>query len=73
MKNYIVRVYRARPDNLDSVSGIIEDSESGQKESFHNIKELQTLLAHSIGRGQFELPELADQKAVMNDKVAVIA
>ncbi len=73
MQNYIVRVYRAHPDNVDSVSGFIEDSESGQKEPFHSINELQTLLAHSIGRGQLELPELVDQKAITSDKVAVIA
>lgn len=73
MQNYIVRVYRAHPGDVDSVSGFIEDSESGQKEPFHSISELQTLLAHSIGRGQLELPELvANEKASLED-IAVVA
>jgi hypothetical protein len=56
MQNYIMCVYRARPEDIGSVSGIIEDIESGQKESFHSINELQTMLAHSIGKGQFGFP-----------------
>ena len=32
MQTYIVRVYRARPEE-GSVSGVIEDIESGQKQS----------------------------------------
>jgi len=73
MKTYIVRVYRARPDNVDSVSGLIEDIESGDKKPFHSIGELQTLLAHSLGRGQIEFPELDVQEAIALETVAVVA
>jgi len=52
MQTYIVRVYRALPANDGSVSGIIEDTESGQKESFHGLDGLRSLLAHSIMKGQ---------------------
>lgn len=57
MQTYILRVYRARPADK-SVSGIIEDIESGQKEYFHSLNDLLTLLAKSLGKGQLELPEL---------------
>ena len=41
MQTYIVRVYRARPEE-GSVSGIIEDIESGQKQSFNSFIDLQS-------------------------------
>jgi hypothetical protein len=40
---------------LDSISGVVEDIESGQIGSFHNIDELQALLNDSIRTGQYEL------------------
>jgi len=49
MQTYVVHVYRRSPVDEDSISGILEDIESGQKEPFHSINELQTMLAHSIG------------------------
>ena len=73
MQNYIVRVYRANPGDLDSVSGLIEDIESGQKESFHSFSELQTLLANSIGRGQLAFPDLTDPTVMYKDKIAEVA
>ena len=54
MQNYLVRVYRAHPDDEGSVSGVIEDIESGIQESFHDINELQSLLTRSIMKGQLE-------------------
>jgi hypothetical protein len=71
MKNYIVRVYRVRHNDIDSVSGFIEDIESGQKEPFHNISKLQSLLAYSIMRGQLELDELVPQESVTREKIVV--
>ena len=59
MQTYIVRVYRARPEDEGSVSGVIEDIESGQKEFFKSLIDLQSKLAHSIGNGQLELSDLA--------------
>jgi hypothetical protein len=73
MQNYIVRVYRASPDDLDSVSGLVEDIESGQKESFHNFSELQTLLAKSTGRGQLALPDLTNPTVMYKDIIAEVA
>jgi len=58
MQTYIVRVYRARPEDMGSVSGVIEDIESGQQEPFHSFNELETMLARSIGEGQLGLPDL---------------
>ena len=73
MKNYIVRVYRTYPGDLDSVSGIVEEIESGQKDPFRGFNELQLLLARSIGKGQFEFPELADAEKAPREINAVIA
>jgi hypothetical protein len=70
MQSYIVRVYRAHPEDMDSVSGIIEDIESGQKESFHSINELQTMLAHFIGKGQLGFPDLVTQELNTHDNAA---
>jgi hypothetical protein len=57
MQTYILRVYRARPNDV-SVSGMIEDIESGQKKHFNSLNDLLTILAKSLGKGQLELPEL---------------
>jgi hypothetical protein len=73
MQNTIVRVYRACPDDTDSVSGLIEDIESGRKEPFHSLGELQTLLASSIGRGQLELPGMALQETNFHENFANVA
>ena len=55
MKNYVVRIYRAPPSCPGSISGIVEDIESGQTDPFHNFNELQALLNASIRTGQYEL------------------
>jgi len=73
MQNYIVRVYRTRPDDVDSVSGFVEDIESGHKEPFHSINELQILLAHTIGRGQSELPGMAAREEISHGNITVVA
>ena len=71
MQTYIVRVYRARPEE-GSVSGVIEDIESGQKQSFNSFIDLQSKLAHSIGKGQLGLPDLVPQELDTHENVAVI-
>ena len=73
MKNYIVRVYRARLYDGGSVVGYVEDTESGQKEPFHSLIELQTLLAHSILRGQLELPYLTTRETISEENLAGVA
>jgi hypothetical protein len=72
MQNYIVRVYRAHPEDMGSISGVIEDIESGQKETFHSINELQVMLAHSIGKGQPGFPHSVTQELITHDNVAVV-
>ena len=72
MQNYVVRVYRVSPDDVDSVSGLIEDTEAGHKEPFHSINELQKLLAHYIGRGQLEPPDLVFLETINQDNIAVV-
>jgi len=70
MQTYIVRVYRARPEGMGSMSGVIEEIESGQKESFHSINELETVLAQSIRRGQLGFRDLLSQELNAHDKAA---
>jgi hypothetical protein len=72
MKNYIVRVYRAHSSDLDSISGVVEDIESGQIEPFHDLNDLQSLLAHSVRRGQLELPNLTTKEEMTDEYLAVV-
>jgi hypothetical protein len=71
MQTYIVRVYRARPEDEGSVSGMIEDIETGHKELFKNQIDLQSKLAHFIGKGQLELPDFATQELNTSAPVAM--
>jgi hypothetical protein len=48
MQNCILRVYHARPEDEGSVSGVIEDIDSGQKEFFNSLVELQSMQPHFI-------------------------
>ena len=57
MRNFVVRVYRRHPEGKGLVSGIVEDIESGQKEVFQSFDDLQSLLAHSIENGHFDLTD----------------
>ena len=72
MQTYIVRVYRAHPEDEGSVSGMIEDIESGLKQSFNSLIDLQSKLAHSIGKGQLGFPDLVPQELDTHENVAVI-
>jgi hypothetical protein len=71
MQTYIVRVYRARPGDEESVSGMIEDIETGHKELFNSLINLQSKLAHSIEKGQLELSDLASQELNTSAPVAM--
>jgi hypothetical protein len=72
MQTYIVRVYRARPEDEGSVSGVIEDVESGHKQSFDSFIKLQSMLADSIGKGQLGFTDLVPQELDTHENVAVI-
>lgn len=56
MRNYIVRVYRRYPPEAGLLSGIVEDVESGLTETFHNLDDLQALLASHVEKGSFDPP-----------------
>ena len=71
MQTYIVRVYRARPEDEGSVSGMIEDIETGHKEFFKSLNDLQSKLAHAIGKGQLELSDFASQESNTSVPVAM--
>jgi hypothetical protein len=72
MQTYIVRVYRTRPEDEGSVSGVIEDIESGHKQSFNSFIKLQSMLADFIGKGQLGFPDLVSQELDTHENVAVI-
>lgn len=72
MRNYIVRMYRAYTEDAGPVSGFIEDTDSGQKKSFHNLNDLQSMLGDSIMKGQLGLPILIPQELDEHEDVAVI-
>ena len=72
MQNYIVCITRTCPEDAGSVSGAIEDAESGQKETFQSFSELKTLLADFIGKGQLEFSDLASQVIDTHKNVAFI-
>ena len=72
MQTYIVRVYRASLEDEGSVSGVIEDIESGHKQSFNSSIKLESMLAHSIGKGQLGFPDLVPQELDTHENVAVI-
>jgi len=54
-----------------SVSGIVEDVESGQRINFHGFTDLLTVLEKYIGQGQLELPELTPEELTSLDPVAM--
>lgn len=58
MESYILRVYRTNPAD-GSVSGMVEDVESGQKRYFKNFNDLIAVLAKTVGTGQLQLSELS--------------
>ena len=72
MQNYIVRVYRAHPGDAGSVSGILEDVESGRKATFRSLEELQTMLGDSVMRGQLGFSNLVPHELDTHEDVAVI-
>ena len=72
MQNYIVRVYRARNGEEGSVAGVLENTESGRQETFHNLAELHSMLSKSILKGQLEMTDLIPQELDTHENVAVI-
>ena len=71
MQTFIVRVYRVRPGIIGPVSGIVEDIVSGHKTAFQNFDELETVLSHSIAKGQQGFPDCTLQELDTPGKLAV--
>lgn len=69
MKTYVLRIYSARPEDKETVAGVIEDIETGHKEFFKSLIDLQSKLAQSIGKNQLELSDFASQE--LNTSVPV--
>ena len=72
MQTYILRVYRTRPAETQSTSGIIEDVSSAQKIPFHGLDDLLTLLTDSIGRYRLEHADLASRELTLTDSVVMV-
>jgi predicted KAP-like P-loop ATPase len=72
MQNYVLRVYNTHAKYADSISGVIEDIDSGHRESFHNLIELQSILVHSSENSQAGFPAIVSQELDTHDNVAVI-
>ena len=70
MQTYIVRVYRACAEDEGSVSGMVEDIESGQMQFFNSLIKLQSMVADSIGKGQIEFHDLTMHESYPLDNVA---
>jgi hypothetical protein len=72
MQTYVLRVHRTHPADAESVSGIIENIDSGHSGSFKSLSELQSMLAHSIIKGQLGFPDFVTQELDTHENVAVI-
>ena len=62
MQSYIVRVYRRNPDNIDDVTGTVEKVGVNQKNTFHDLTDLQEYLEHYIKSDQSEYPNYSKGK-----------
>jgi hypothetical protein len=51
MNNYIVRIYRHKEDDPQSLFGVVEDVESNGREPFHSYDDLWKILNRAKKRG----------------------
>ncbi len=72
MQSFVLRIYRTHPTESDSVSGILEDIESGQEQPFQSLSQLQSMLAQSIETGPQGLPELVSSEPGIRGNMPVI-
>ena len=63
MQNFVLRIYRTHPTDSDSVSGILENIETGQEQSFQSLSQLQSMLAQSIEAVPPGYPKLVPSKS----------
>jgi hypothetical protein len=45
MSSYLTRIYRRNKDNPDDIVGIVEDIDTGRKQPFKNLSELNKIIA----------------------------
>jgi hypothetical protein len=62
MQSYIVRVYHRNPDNMDDVAGTVEKVGAKQKNTFHDLTDLQEYLEYSIKSDESEYPNYSKAK-----------
>ena len=72
MQNFVLRIYRTHSTDSDSVSGILENIETGQEQSFQSLSQLQSMLAQSIEAGPQGFPKLVPNESDIRGDTRVI-
>ena len=72
MQNFVLRIYRTHSTDSDSVSGILENIETGQEQSFQSLSQLQSMLAQSIEAGPQGFPKLVPSESDIRGDTTVI-
>lgn len=72
MQNFVLRIYRTDPVDEDSVSGILENIETGQNLAFQSMSQLQSMLAQSIKQGRPGLPGLVSSKSDIRGDITLL-
>jgi hypothetical protein len=72
MQNFVLRIYRTDPVDEDSVSGILENIETGQNLAFQSMSQLQSMLAQSIKQGRPGLPGLVSSESDIRGDITLL-
>ena len=72
MQNFVLRIYRTHSTDSDAASGIIENIETGQEQSFQSLSQLQSMLAQSIETGPPGFPKLVPGESDIRGDTTVI-
>lgn len=72
MQNFVLRIYRTEPVDEDSVSGILENIETGQNLAFQSMSQLQSMLAQSIKQGRPGLPGLVSSESDIRGDITLL-
>lgn len=72
MQTFVLRIYRKHPTDSDSVSGMLENIETGQEQPFQSLSQLQSMLARSIETGTPGFPDLVSSQSGIPGNIPVI-
>jgi hypothetical protein len=72
MQAFVLRIYRKHPTDSDSVSGMLENIETGQEQPFQSLSQLQSMLARSIETGTPGFPDLVHSQSGIPGNIPVI-